>query len=141
MMNKTKSVRRRHSAQRMINIPTQKDRFFSSLCVPVWLVMKEVSVSSVLSVWLKRAMGLAPWKSRMLGTATVPNLVERLVEDVNGRHIGFTVNIVFLLTYAANLINRVIKTNICVRGGFAFFNGELTEPVVRNDAVLSRLCL
>lgn len=38
-------------------------------------------MSSVLSVWLKRAMGLAPWNSRMLGTATVPNLVERLVED------------------------------------------------------------
>lgn len=45
---------------------------------PVWLEMKEVNVSSVLSVWLKRAMGLAPWKRSMLGTATVPNLVERL---------------------------------------------------------------
>lgn len=43
--------------------------------------MKEVSVSSVLSVWLNRAIGLAPWNSRMLGTATVPNLVERLEED------------------------------------------------------------
>lgn len=42
--------------------------------------MKEVSISSVLSVWLKRAMGLAPWNSRMLGTATVPNLVERLLK-------------------------------------------------------------
>lgn len=51
----------------------------STQFVPVWLAMKEVSVSSVLSVWLKRAMGLAPWNSRMLGTATVPNLVERLV--------------------------------------------------------------
>lgn len=40
--------------------------------------MKEESISRVLSVWLKRAMGLAPWNRRMLGTATVPNLVERL---------------------------------------------------------------
>lgn len=69
--------------------------FFSSRSVPVWLVMKDVSVSSVLSVWLKRAMGLAPWKSRMLGTATVPNLVERLVEDGNRHDIEFTVNSVY----------------------------------------------
>lgn len=46
--------------------------------VPVWLAMKDVRVSSVRSVWLKRAIGLAPWNRRMLGTATVPNLVERL---------------------------------------------------------------
>lgn len=42
--------------------------------------MKEESISSVLSVWLKRATGLAPWNSSMFGTATVPNLVERLLE-------------------------------------------------------------
>lgn len=53
--------------------------------------MKEVSVSRVLSVWLKRAMGLAPWNSRMLGTATVPNLVERLVEDGDGQELQMTI--------------------------------------------------
>lgn len=57
-------------------------------CSPVWLVIKELSVSSVLSVWLKRAMGLAPWNNRMLGTATVPNLVERLAEDENNTRIA-----------------------------------------------------
>lgn len=52
-----------------------------SCTLPVWFMMKEESISSVLSVWLKRATGLAPWNSSMLGTATVPNLVERLLKD------------------------------------------------------------
>lgn len=47
--------------------------------IPVWLKMKIFSVSSVRSVWLNLAIGFAPWNNRMLGTATVPNLVERLL--------------------------------------------------------------
>lgn len=48
--------------------------------IPVWLKMKIFSVSNVRSVWLNLAIGLAPWNNKMLGTATVPNLVERLQE-------------------------------------------------------------
>lgn len=48
------------------------------LYIPVWLKMKSFSVSSVLSVWLNLAIGLAPWKRRILGTATVPNRVDKL---------------------------------------------------------------
>lgn len=47
--------------------------------MPVWLKMKTFSVSNVRSVWLNLAIGLAPWNNKMLGTATVPNLVERLL--------------------------------------------------------------
>lgn len=56
--------------------------------------MKVLSVSNVLSVWLKRAIGLAPWNRRMLGTATVPNLVERLVDSKN-----YTIVIVIITQY------------------------------------------
>lgn len=52
-------------------------------CLPVWLAIKAVSVSSVLSVWLKRAIGLAPWNSKMLGTATVPKRVDKLHTQKN----------------------------------------------------------
>lgn len=45
--------------------------------------MKAVSISSVLSVWLKRAIGLAPWNSKMLGTATVPKRVDKLHTQKN----------------------------------------------------------
>lgn len=76
--------------------------------------MKEVSVSSVLSVWLKRAMGLAPWNSRMLGTATVPNLVERLVEDGDRQDTSMTnedSDLYIHLSCWSGLIYKIIDLN------------------------------
>lgn len=57
--------------------------FVSARRLPVWLVMKAIRVSSVLSVWLKRAIGLVPWNSKMLGTATVPKRVDKLHTQKN----------------------------------------------------------
>ena len=57
--------------------------------IPVWLKMKIFSVSNVLSVWLNLAIGLAPWNNKMFGTATVPNLVERLQERKPELTVGF----------------------------------------------------
>ena len=57
--------------------------------IPVWLKMKIFSVSNVRSVWLNLAIGLAPWNNKMLGTATVPNLVERLQERKPELTVGF----------------------------------------------------
>lgn len=70
--NKRKAV---YGAKSQLVFPTDTSVL---LYIPVWLKMKSFSVSSVLSVWLNLAIGLAPWKRRILGTATVPNRVDKL---------------------------------------------------------------
>ena len=89
--------------------------------IPVWLKMKIFSVSNVRSVWLNLAIGLAPWNNKMLGTATVPNLVERLQERKPELTVGFLTQL-----WYQNGWKYMRKDQISVTcGGFCHWNNRL----------------